>query len=302
MNPLTLDPANLPFKYISRSFGRRKPPGTPLDLYPMLYPGYGRFADKNIETMTLFARAREETGETRGEQRISGVGYVTHEPPLRMAERSPAAKQSIYAFKMAAKNATHPTPRLPLPRTTYTAFNPLPLPAAATEPFLSATGLSPPSSSLHPSHVCPRSSLTSEPSHRLPTSQYYPCRPRGCSFSRSPFLSLAYSFFNSSPFRLSPSFLYPSPDAFLLFSSDICFIRLQLERARPLKMTPSQIDKARKIYCCARQVLRLLRKCRARIAIKSKGGDQAVIQFWMHEGANFDSLPIRPILKLEMTW
>lgn len=38
-----------------------------------------------------------------------GGGRVTHEPPLRMAERSPAAKQSIYAFKMAARNATHPT-------------------------------------------------------------------------------------------------------------------------------------------------------------------------------------------------
>lgn len=45
---------------------------------------------------------------------------MTHEPPLRMAERSPAAKQSIYAFKMAARNATHPTPRLPLPRPTCT--------------------------------------------------------------------------------------------------------------------------------------------------------------------------------------
>lgn len=76
-------------------------------------------------TTTLFhARGREGNDG-------SGVGYVTHEPPLRMAERSPAAKQSIYAFKMAARNATHPTPNLPLPRPTYTPCHLLPLSATA---------------------------------------------------------------------------------------------------------------------------------------------------------------------------
>lgn len=66
---------------------------------------------------------------------------MTHEPPLRMAERSPAAKQSIYAFKMAAKNATHPTPRLPLPRPTY--ISPCrPLSAAVLTPVELSTSLS----------------------------------------------------------------------------------------------------------------------------------------------------------------
>lgn len=72
----------------------------------------------------------------------SGVGYVTHEPPLRMAEQSPAAKQSIYAFKMAARNATHPTPNLPSPRPTYTPYHLLPLSATVLTPVEFSTSLS----------------------------------------------------------------------------------------------------------------------------------------------------------------
>lgn len=122
-----------------------------------IHDGYPRVARAKTRDYDSF-RGEAHGGGQRGERRISGVGYVTHEPPLRMAERSPAAKQSIYAFKMAAKNATHPTPPFPLPRSTYTA---LPLPRNLS----SQPQASPPSSSLHPSHVCPRSSLTLELSH-----------------------------------------------------------------------------------------------------------------------------------------
>jgi len=205
---------------------------------------------------------------------------------------------------------TPPTPLhvslCPVPRIPPLTHPPSPrLPAVAPEPFLSATGLSPPSSSLHPSHVCPRSSLTSEPSHWLPTSQYYPCRPRGCSFS----LSLAHSWIYS-PFRLSPSFLY-LPLIFVyifhfsrcsssFFPSDICSIRLQLGRARslPSKMTPSQIDKARKIYCRAQSVATF---AQVPCANRDKEQRRRPGRNPILEGANFDSLSSRSILNLKMT-
>lgn len=175
--------------------------------------------DKNMR-LQFFSRWNARAGrrgiKARGERRISGVGYVTHEPPLRMAERSPAAKQSIYAFKMAAKNATHPTPRLPLPRSTYTALTPPSPPFSSRNPS-SHPQASPPSSSLHPSHVCPRSSLTSEPSHWLPTSQYYPCRPRGCSLSLSLSFSLVLSWIHPLlPSRLLSFIFYSSLSTFFI--------------------------------------------------------------------------------------
>lgn len=66
-----------------------------------------------------FPRRREQ-----GRLGEEGGGRVTHEPPLRMAERSPAAKQSIYAFKMAARNATHPTISLYIPPHVTTTSSP----------------------------------------------------------------------------------------------------------------------------------------------------------------------------------
>jgi len=79
--------------------------------------------------------------QAKEEKDGSGVGCVTHEPPLRMAERSPAAKQSIYAFKMAARNATHPIPRLPSPRPTCTPCRHS-VPAKAFTPVEFSTSLS----------------------------------------------------------------------------------------------------------------------------------------------------------------
>lgn len=133
---------------------------------------------------------------------------MTHEPPLRMAERSPAAKQSIYAFKMAAKNATHPTLRLPLPRSTYTAFNPLlPRRCPGTLP-LSHGPLTPVELSTSLSRMPPKlfnfgtQPLTAnQPILLLSSARMFV--PLSLSFS------LAHSFLSSSPFILSPLAFFP---------------------------------------------------------------------------------------------
>lgn len=260
--------------------------------------------------MILFARARGRGRKGEGWKRqISGVGYVTHEPPLRMAERSPAAKQSIYAFKMAAKNATHPTPRLPLPRSTYTAFNPPPLPPPprrrpGTLP-LSHGPLTPVELSTSLSRMPPK--LFNFGTQPLTANQ--PILPLSSARMFVLSLSLAHSWIYS-PFRLSPSFLYLSLIFVYIFHfsrcsssffpSDICSIRLQLGRARslPSKMTPSQIDKARKIYCRARSVATF---AQVPCANRDKEQRRRPGRNPILEVANFDSLSSRSILNLEMT-
>lgn len=156
-------------------------------------------ADKNIETMILFAGARARAGggrKARGENGGSRglvMWHTSHPCEWPSGARPPNNRY----MRSKWPPRTPPTPLhvslCPVPRIPPLTHPPSPrLPAVAPEPFLSATGLSPPSSSLHPSHVCPRSSLTSEPSHWLPTSQYYPCRSARM-FVLSLFLSLAHS-------------------------------------------------------------------------------------------------------------
>jgi len=199
----------------------------------------------------VFVTSRPTTGENarqaREEKDGSGVGCVTHEPPLRMAERSPAAKQSIYAFKMAARNATHPIPRLPSPRPTCTPCRHS-VPAKAFTPVEFSTSLS---------RMPPK--LFNFGAQLLTANQ--PILPSVVREGVLPFASLARR--NSSPPSLSLSaFLYLPLHPLHFFLLRLPFSAVSAKRSPPLlpsEVTPSRIDKAREIYCRAQ-------KCCATIA------------------------------------
>lgn len=196
-------------------------------------------------------RGKQATFPGRGRDRVEG-GRVTHEPPLRMAERSPAAKQSIYAFKMAARNATHPTISLYIPPHVTIVLTPL-------APSLMV--------SLHPSHVCPRSSLTSGPSHWLPTRQYYSRSPSLSCHSSALFI-VPRSLFPTLPVRLSALWfslsacvrVYMLSSPSLSFSLSLCLSLYFVSSVFPLlevslqKITPRNrgIHRHVKYACIAR--------------------------------------------------
>lgn len=196
-------------------------------LHPVSYPRWTSHAGQKHETTILFAlkRARGEERD-KGEGRTADLGGWLCDTRATPANgRAEPGRQTIDICVQNGRQERHP-PHSTSPFAPFYVyrlnppFHPHPPPFPSQNPS-SHPQASPPSSSLHPSHVCPRSSLTSEPSHWLPTSQYYPCRPRGCSLSlvlswiHPPLPSRLLSFI----FCSSLSTFFISLDAFLLFFS-----------------------------------------------------------------------------------
>lgn len=111
-----------------------------------------------------YAFPRERQG---GKRRIGGWLCDTRATPAN--GRAEPGRQTIDICVQNGRQERHP----PYSKSPFAPSHVYPLPPPP--PFQPQP--SPPSSSLHPSHVCPRSSLTSKPSHWLPTSQYYLHRP-----------------------------------------------------------------------------------------------------------------------------
>lgn len=157
-------------------------------------------------------------GRQGGKRRIRGWLCDTRATPAN--GRAEPGRQTIDICVQNGRQERHP----PYSKSPFAPSHVYPLPPPS--PFQPQS--SPPSSSLHPSHVCPRSSLTSKPSHWLPTSQYYPHHPARVFRALFPSLSsLQFTLF----IRLSIPLLYFSRffislDPPLFFLS-ICSIRLQ---------------------------------------------------------------------------
>lgn len=126
-----------------------------------------------------YALRRGRQGERR---QIGGWLRDTRATPAN--GRAEPGRQTIDICVQNGRQERHP----PYSKSPFAPSHVYPLPPPP--PFQPQS--SPPSSSLHPSHVCPRSSLTSKPSHWLPTSQYYPHRPTRVFRSFSFFLSFCF--------------------------------------------------------------------------------------------------------------
>lgn len=136
-------------------------------------------------------------GRRGGKRRIGGWLCDTRAIPAN--GRAEPGRQTIDICVQNGRQERHP----PYSKSPFAPSHVYPLPPPP--PFQPQS--SPPSSSLHPSHVCPRSSLTSKPSHWLPTSQYYPHRPARVFRSLSSLQFTLFIRFSTPLFYLAFSFL-----------------------------------------------------------------------------------------------